>query len=133
MELEKRYQLPFPRERVYAAWVSSDTVIPPATAMDIDPRVGGHYRLIMDGPDFQGRNEGEFSRVEAGERVTYSWQWQGDEEKTEIDVTFAGSDDSTEVRIQHTGFLTEASAAQHDAGWDSYIEGFSVFLAADAD
>jgi len=43
MDLEKHYDLPYPPAKVYAAWVSSDTVIPPATAMDINPIVGGHF------------------------------------------------------------------------------------------
>jgi uncharacterized protein YndB with AHSA1/START domain len=60
MQIEKTYELPFPPSVVYDAWVSSDTVIPPATAMDIDPIVGGHYRLIMETPDFNGKNEGRF-------------------------------------------------------------------------
>ena len=54
MIIEKQYELPFPISHVYAAWVSSDTVIPPATSMDVLPEVGGHYRLIMEMPDFSG-------------------------------------------------------------------------------
>ena len=62
-QLAKVYELAFPVATVYRAWVSSDTVIPPATAMDILPEVGGHYRLHMDLPDFKGRNDGVFSAV----------------------------------------------------------------------
>jgi uncharacterized protein YndB with AHSA1/START domain len=56
MHLKKTYELSFPLEMVYDAWVSSDTVIPPATAMDVKPVVGGHYRLIMQTPEFNGNN-----------------------------------------------------------------------------
>ena len=48
--VEKTYDFPFPPDRVYAAWVSSDTVIPPATAMDIEPKVGGHYFSLCESP-----------------------------------------------------------------------------------
>ena len=44
----KTYKLPLPVDEVYAAWVSSETVISRATAMYINPVVGGHYRLIID-------------------------------------------------------------------------------------
>jgi hypothetical protein len=43
LKIKKSYELPFPVERVYATWVSSGTVVAPATAMDIDPVAGSHY------------------------------------------------------------------------------------------
>jgi len=60
MVIEKQYDLRIPPAEVYRAWVSSDTVISPATSMDIEPVVGGYYRLIMDSPDFAARNEGSW-------------------------------------------------------------------------
>jgi hypothetical protein len=44
--IEKTYELPFSPQQIYAAWVSSNTVIPPATKMDINPIEGGHYRNL---------------------------------------------------------------------------------------
>ncbi|MEM1435542.1 MAG: SRPBCC domain-containing protein [Pseudomonadota bacterium] len=131
MQIEKCYQLPYPPERVYAAWVSSDTVIPPATAMDIDPRVGGHYRLIIEGPEFSARNEGRFSAVTPGKHLAYSWEWNGDGECSMIDVTFHAANDgsSTRIELRHSGFTQAESQAMHDSGWDAYIEGLITFLA----
>ncbi len=124
MVIDKVYDLPFPLEQVYAAWVSSETVIPPATGMDILPEVGGHYRLIMETPEFTGRNEGTFSRLEPEQRVTYTWEWNGDGEVTEIDVRFEESDTGTRVSLTHSGFTKDESVSNHNTGWDSYIEGF---------
>ena len=126
--IEKSRALPFPVATVYAAWVSPDTIIPPATKMDIDPKIGGHYRLIIDTPDFKSRCEGVFSVVEPDQRVVYSWQWQGDEEVTEIDVRFAAENDGTRVAISHSGFLDEQSRSNHDQGWDSFFDGFEAYL-----
>ncbi len=128
MEITKRYELPFPLETVYAAWVSSDTVIPPATGMDVLPEVGGHYRLLMDMPDFKGMNEGKFLRVEPNQRVTYTWEWNGDGEVSTIDVRFSQSGDGTRIDLLHNGFTREESVTNHDSGWDSYIEGFTGYL-----
>ncbi len=129
MEITKAYELAFPVSTVYMAWVSSDTVIPPATAMDVLPEVGGHYRLIMEMPDFSGRNEGTFSRVEPNRRVTYTWEWNQDGEVTEIDVHFDEVPGGTRVRLHHSGFTNADSVTNHDAGWDSYIEQFKQHLA----
>lgn len=128
MDIEKTYELPFPPEQVYAAWVSSRTVIAPATAMDIDPVVGGHYRLIMENPDFTGRNEGVFLAVEPGRHVRYTWEWNNDGKVTEIDVTFSAVEAGTRIEIRHTGFDNEESAEMHSSGWDSYISGFTALL-----
>jgi uncharacterized protein YndB with AHSA1/START domain len=129
MKIEKNYDLPFSLERVYSAWVSSDTVIPPATRMDILPEVGGHYRLFMATLDFQSKNEGEFLRVEPNARVTYTWEWNGDGEVSTIDVVFTRTDGGTHIALTHEGLQTAESVANHDAGWDSYIEGFKTHLA----
>lgn len=128
--IEKSKILPFPASDVYAAWVSSETVIPPATDMDIDPKVGGHYRLIIDMPDFKSRCDGVFSVVDPGKRVVYSWQWQGDEEVTEIDVRFDETDGGTRITIAHSGFTSDKSRDNHDHGWDSYLTGLEAHLAA---
>ena len=128
LRIEKSYDLPFPPERVYAAWVSSDTVISPATGMDIDPVVGGHYRLIMDTPEYSGRNEGTFLTVEPGKHVRYTWEWNSDGEVTEIDVAFAASEVGTRITLVQDGFQHQESMQRHADGWDSYIRGFTRFL-----
>jgi len=48
MIVEKNYLVPFPPKRVYAAWVSSSTVIAPATAMDINPMERSARRVDQD-------------------------------------------------------------------------------------
>jgi uncharacterized protein YndB with AHSA1/START domain len=126
--VEKTYTIPFSVEAVYAAWVSSKTVIAPATNMDIDPVVGGHYRLIMQTDEFSGRNEGTFLAVEPDQHLKYTWEWNGDGEVTEIDVRFLPTREGTVVHIVHSGFTSEARRAQHDSGWDTYIQGFTAHL-----
>ncbi len=120
--------LAFPISTVYRAWVSSDTVIPPATAMDIDPKVGGHYRLIINTPDFKSRCEGVFSVVEPENRIVYSWQWEGDDNATQIEVQFTEIPAGTKVVLTHSGFSDEQSRSNHAHGWDSFFTGFESYL-----
>ena len=103
MDIEKVYDMPFSPEAVYAAWVSSDTVIPPATAMDINPVVGGHYRLVVKSDEWDTQNEGKFLEVEENKHLRYTWEWNQDGDVTEIEVTF---------------------------GWDGYIKGLAAFMDA---
>ncbi|MGJ8681593.1 SRPBCC family protein [Paraglaciecola sp.] len=129
MKVTKSYQLPFTRQVVYQAWVSSKTVIAPATAMDILPAVGGHYRLIMKSADFSSSNEGRFLVVDPPSHIRYTWEWNKDGDVSEIDVKFEATEKGTHIILNHIGFTTQESANMHASGWDSYIKGFSVFLA----
>jgi uncharacterized protein YndB with AHSA1/START domain len=100
--------------------------------MDVKPVVGGHYRLFVDAPGGQSRNEGVFLEVEPNSRVKYTWEWNEDGEVTEIAVDFEPSATGVTVRIAHTGFFSEESARMHDAGWDGYIAGLQELLAGKA-
>lgn len=128
MDIDKTYLLPFPVELVYSCWTSSKTVIPPATRMDIDPVVGGHYRLFMEMPDAKMSNEGRFLEVVSDQLLKYTWEWNGDGEVTEITVRFNARENGTEIHILHTGFATKESAVMHDSGWDSYVDGLIAFI-----
>ena len=96
--------------------------------MDIDPVAGGHYRLFMESAEYTGQNEGEFLLVEPERRIRYTWEWNGDGEVSEIDVTFSEAPTGTEISIAHTGFQSEESRDNHSSGWDSYVRGFVGFL-----
>ena len=121
----KSYVLEFPLEQVFAKWVAEDTVVSPAERMEVEPRVGGAYRLFMPGG---GLMEGVFSRFDENQQVTYSWNWVGSDETTEVDVTFQSHPDGTEVSVMHSGFASAESYDNHSAGWDSYLDGFTAHI-----
>lgn len=133
MKIDKHFELPFTPHRLFNAWVCSDTVIPPATRMDINPTVGGHYRLYMEMEDRCSRAEGLFFSVVPDRHIRYTWEWDRDGEITEIDVTFDPTAKGTALHIQHTGFVKEASRDTHDSGWDDYIEQLSTMLEQKSD
>ena len=124
-KFSKSYVIEFPRELVFAKWVAEDTVVSPAEKMEIEPRLGGAYRLLMPGG---GVMEGVFSEFSENERVTYSWHWVGSDETTEVDVTFEDHPDGTEVHVMHSGFTSSESLDNHSSGWDSYVAGFTAHI-----
>lgn len=127
MDFEKTYRIPFPPEAVYAAWVSEQTVIPPASRMEIRAEVGGVYELVMPGDVVMN---GVFQEVEPHRRLRYSWQWSGDDEKTEVEVGFEVHAGGSSVTVAHRGFTSSASLATHSSGWDSYLAGLEDHLRA---
>lgn len=129
MDLHQSYELSSPVAEIYGAWVSSATVISPATALQIEPVVGGLYRLIIDSDQGTAVAEGRFQRVLQNRNLRYTWEWNGDGEVSVIDVTFSEIPTGTRIDIHHSEFDCAQSAERHAAGWDSYIEGLSGFLA----
>lgn len=123
--LSKTYLVEFPLELVFSKWVAEDTVVAPAERMEIEPRIGGAYRLFMPGG---GLMEGIFSEFAENEHLSYSWNWVDDDEVTQVDVTFQRCPDGTEIHITHSGFESSTSLSHHAAGWDSYIDGFTAHL-----
>lgn len=122
---KKSYVIEFPLEVVFAKWVAEDTVVSPAEKMEIEPRVGGAYRLLMPGDAVM---EGVFSEFSENERVAYSWHWVGSDETTKVNVTFQNHADGTEVQVTHSGFESTTSFDNHASGWDSYINGFTAHI-----
>ncbi len=133
MEIDKHYELPFTPNRIFNTWVCSDTVIPPATRMDINPQVGGHYRLYMEMEDRCSRAEGLFFSVIPDRHLRYTWEWDRDGEITEVDVTLVPTAKGTALHIHHTGFVNKASRDMHDSNWDEFVEQLSAILDQESD
>jgi len=127
--ISKSYVIEFPLELVFSKWVAEGTVVSPPERMEIEPRIGGAYRLFMPGG---GVMEGVFSEFAENEHVTYSWNWVGSDETTEVDVTFQSHPDGTEIQLTHSGFESSTSYDNHASGWDSYIDGFRAHLKSSA-
>ena len=121
----KTYDFEFPVEVVYATWISGKTVIPPTAKLVIESRPGGACRLIMSNDAVMN---GMFSEVLPNRRLNYSWQWEGSDEITAVEVVFESRPAGSAVQITHSGFLSSTYLENHSTGWDGYIDGFSGYL-----
>ena len=119
------YGFEFPVELVYATWMSEKTVIPPTAKLVIEPRPGGAYRLTMSN---KSTMNGTFTEVSRNSGLKYSWQWEGSDEITEVEVVFETRPDGSAVQLTHSGFQSSTSLQNHSTGWDSYIDGFNNYL-----
>ena len=106
-------------------WVATDTVLPPTVAREIEPSVGGIYKLIMPGVFCM---TGHSSVVETDKRLVYSWQWQDDNEITEVEVLFTQASAQTQAQLSHRGFITKDPKQRHLEGWHSYLDGFEQLI-----
>jgi len=128
LTLTERFAAPV--DRVFRAFSSSEQVsrwfapgdmrVPDAT---VDLRPGGRYRVVMEEADgTQHIVAGEYRDVVANERLTFTWQWEGSEVVTFVEVGFRAIDaDNTELSIVHTRFDTEEQRDLHGQGWEACI------------
>jgi len=127
--ISKSYVIEFPLELVFSKWVAEDTIVSPTERLEIEPWIGGAYKLFMNEGSVM---EGVFTEFAENEHVTYSWNWVGSDETATVDVTFRSHPDGTEIQLTHSGFESSTSYDNHASGWDSYIDGFRAHLKSSA-
>lgn len=121
-----------PREKVFDAFVTPALMkrwmcprgmtLPEA---DADPRPGGRFSITMLARDGDRHSAaGVYQEVKRPERLTYTWQWQGEnmpKVETLITVTFEERDGATELRMTHSGFPDAGLRDSHTQGWNSCL------------
>ena len=92
------------------------------TVADIDPRPGGHYRVLVGG---QHQSVGEYLEVTPYERVvfTFGWDQAGNPitpGSSTVEISLHPEGDKTLVRLTHRGLPADA-VDDHIGGWDHYL------------
>ena len=121
--IHKKYQANLSPEQLFTAWISPDTLIPPVSKIEVEPKVDGHLKLIVETPDGASIMQGKFLTLSYPTQLVYTWQWNNDDEITQVAVDFKRSARGTEIVVIHSGFQSETSRATHDTGWDAYVAG----------
>jgi len=110
-----------------AAWWGPDAL--PVVKAEIDPRVGGDYRVhfrTLDGGDHEAF--GEILEIDPPTRLVMSWRYafggepleQGRVSRIEVDLRpIAGG---VELTFNHSGLVNDASVASHTNGWTGSLD-----------
>jgi uncharacterized protein YndB with AHSA1/START domain len=133
-----------PIHAVFDAWLSVDALRLwwPAggdwdtPVAEIDPRVGGHLRLVMrnpDGEEFGG--SGAYVEIDRPRRLVFTWAWDTadeDEEEQEqlVEVEFIDRrDGTTQVLLTNRGLPDREARDSHREGWLASFENLDGVLA----
>lgn len=143
--------LPFPRERVYRAWLDPDRMVrwfvdPSFTdgRAEVDERVGGHYRIFQVDPAgaMTGGSENRILELVPNERIVLAWRFAGPDRSRDLSpesrltVTLTEPrPGETELTIVHEQLDDLAAVhpeiAQHvEAGWNVTVDRLQPVLSS---
>ena len=117
-------------EEVFDAWLDADGMSEwmrpgPVTACDVtlDPRVGGHFRIIMNAPGAQWVNTGEFHILDRPTKLQFTWissRW--DNQETLVTLELRPREAQCELVLTHERFPAAHSADQLLHGWTRILD-----------
>jgi uncharacterized protein YndB with AHSA1/START domain len=100
------------------------------TEAEIDPRVGGDYRVLVQGAH---PGAGTFLEVVPDSKVVFTFGWDEPDHpipagSTEVEITLTPEGDRTRVRLVHRG-LPDDAVSDHTSGWDHYLDRLAIAAA----
>jgi uncharacterized protein YndB with AHSA1/START domain len=125
-----RRHIAVPRQRVFEAWLDSESLAQWMRPLDfthatvtVDPRVGGGFRIVMegrtDGGDYEHR--GEYLAIEPPSLLSFTWISRAtDSEPTVVTVEFHEKGTGTELVLTHRR-LAQKAVEGHRKGWTDIV------------
>ena len=123
-----RRVLPVPRERVFAAWLDpalmARWMCPGDTrsaTVELDPRVGGAFRIVMHHGRGDADHRGEYLIIEPPARLPFTWISAATEFRpTVVTVELFERGTGTELVLTHRD-LPAAKLDAHRQGWTDIV------------
>ncbi len=129
--------LPAAPAQVFAAWLDRGTLrefIGPGDAnsvdVEVDPRVGGRFRITMwiDGRGVE--HEGEYRVIDPPRRLVFTWQSPATEQRvTLVTIELTPHEDGTRLLLVHEHLPSADAAGRHEKGWSVRVDKLARYLA----
>jgi uncharacterized protein YndB with AHSA1/START domain len=87
-----------------------------------DPRVGGAFRLVMQGDAAQFEHTGRYVVIDRPHRLVFTWISAGTDHRLSlVTVIFTPVPDGVRVDLEHEGIPDLERATRHQGGWASIL------------
>lgn len=123
-------------EEVFDAWLDAEGMrewmMPgPVTQCEaeLDPRVGGQFRILMRGPGLDVVNEGTFRVLERPTKLEFTWvssRWGNRETLVTLEIRRRG--EGCDLVLTHRRLPAGHSAEQLTDGWGRILEKLEAHL-----
>jgi uncharacterized protein YndB with AHSA1/START domain len=126
--------LPAPPAEMYDAWLDEvalrEFMCPDpclSTEVEVDPKPGGRFRIVMSFTDRRQEIVGEYIALDRPDRISFTWR-HAEVPDSVVTITFAphGSDE-TLMTITHSRLPVEL-VQSHTGGWGSISEKLAARL-----
>jgi uncharacterized protein YndB with AHSA1/START domain/predicted Ser/Thr protein kinase len=127
-----------PPEQVFAVWTDpgqmSDWYAPSddfgPTIGEVDPQVGGQYRIgmLLPGQTEHRFVSGQYCEVVAPRTLSFTWAWEPlapGWNETQVTLEFQPKGTGTELVLTHERFRVESDKNAHAQGWQGCLERLS--------
>ena len=136
-ELVVRRVLRVPRERVFAAWLDPTLMArwmcpgdTGSATVELDPRVGGKFRIVMHHGRGDADHSGEYLAIEPPARLSFTWISVNTEYRpTVVTVELFERGAGTEIVLTHRD-LPPAKREAHQKGWTDIVAKLETTLLA---
>jgi uncharacterized protein YndB with AHSA1/START domain len=113
----------------FGQWLGGDSVT--CVSCEMDPRVGGEYRLLHRTADGQTLDHhGTYKEIDRPSRLAFTWAGGcSGPHVTLVTVTFKAKGAGTELMLTHEGFVAVEDAERHENGWAASFKRLMEYLA----
>jgi uncharacterized protein YndB with AHSA1/START domain len=125
--------------KVYAAWTDPKEIVhwfgradakPRSFQAEIDPRIGGRFRVSFSTDDEYYEVGGIYREVVPNQRLVFSWAWHSTPERqSQVTVTLQPDGDGTLLTLHHEQLFDSAARDGHERGWIGSLEKLAKYLA----
>lgn len=122
--------LPAAPQDVFNAWLDADGMkkwLCPGSVMttvvEIDPKIGGRFKIIMKDGDIEYVHTGEYREITPFKRLVFTWISSLTNNKPSlVTIEFNKKDNQTELILFHEELPSDQAADKHNAGWTSILD-----------
>ncbi len=117
-------------QEVFAAWTDpigmTEWMCPEGmsvTALELEPHVGGRFRLVMRGAQSEIEHIGEYREIEPPRKLVFTWRspaTYGQETLVTVELVPHGT--KTELLLTHEWLPDAVAQKGHSQGWQSILE-----------
>jgi uncharacterized protein YndB with AHSA1/START domain len=128
-----------PPAKVYAAWTDPQKIVhwfgrtdakPGSMQAEIDPRIGGRFRVRFNTEDEYYEVGGVYREVVPNQRLVFSWAWHSTPEReSQVTVMLQPDGDGTLLTVHHEQLFDQASREGHERGWIGALDKLEKYIA----
>jgi uncharacterized protein YndB with AHSA1/START domain len=122
--------------RVFDAWLSKswgEWAGPSPVRGEVvlmEPRVGGHYRVVMHMPDGNSLTVGgTYREIVRHSKLVFTWKWEHESGDTLVTLRFHATGNKTVMQLTHEGLQTRERRESHSGGWNGTFDKLAAHLA----